>query len=73
VHINKVYHVITIDRVAKELGENEESLADIANGMEPEDGLIWVCGLNDNDVMAFTEFGIENLHELIAIHRDSPK
>ena len=37
--------------------------------MDTEDGVIWVYGLGDNGVMAFTDFGIENLIKLIAIHR----
>ena len=73
VQTNKVHHVFTIDRVARDLGENEEWLADIANEMEPEDGLIWVYNLSDGGVIAFTDFGIENLRELILIHRDRAK
>ena len=42
-HVNKVHHVTTINRVAKDLGE---------------DG-----------VMAFTDFGIENLVDLIKIYK----
>jgi hypothetical protein len=41
--------------------------------MEPEDGLILVDGPNDEGVMAFSDFGVENLCELIAIHRDNLK
>jgi hypothetical protein len=69
-HTNKVHHVYTITRVAGDLGEDETWLADIALGMDPEDGVIWVYDLSDDGVMAFTDFGIENLRELIAIHRD---
>jgi hypothetical protein len=67
---NKVHHVTTIARVAEELGEDENWLADIALEMEPEDGVIWVYGPDDDATMAFTDFGIEQLKELIAIHRD---
>ena len=42
-HVNKVHHVTTINRLAKDLGEN-----------------------------AFTDFGIENLIDLIKIHKDDP-
>ena len=42
--------------------------------MEPEDGLIWVYGPDDDDaVMAFSNFGVENLCNLIALHRESSK
>ena len=40
--------------------------------MQPEDGLIWVYGIGDDGVMAFTDFGIETLTELIKIHKDDP-
>jgi hypothetical protein len=35
-----------------------------------EDGVIWVYSLGDDGVMAFTDFGIENLVELTKIHKD---
>jgi hypothetical protein len=60
-HVNKIDHVTTINRVAENLGESRDWLLDVANEMEPEDG-----------VMAFTDFGIENLIELIKIHKDDP-
>jgi hypothetical protein len=71
-HVNKVSHVRTIGLVARELGESEDWLFDIASEMEPEDGLIWVNGVGDEGVMAFTDFGIETLVELIKIHKDDP-
>jgi hypothetical protein len=37
-HVNKVHHVTTINRVAKDLGENEDWLFDVANEMDVEDG-----------------------------------
>jgi hypothetical protein len=69
-HVNKVSHIITADLVAKELGEDIDTLYDVALGMEPEDGLIWVHGLDDEGVVAFTDFGVESLIELLQIHRD---
>ena len=71
-HVNKVHHVTTINRVAKDLGENENWLSDIANEMDIEDGVIWVYGVGDDGVMALTDFGIENLINLIKIHKDNP-
>ena len=44
-HVNKVHHVTTITQVAKDLGEDEDWLWDIANEMEIEDGVIWVYGV----------------------------
>ncbi len=71
-HTNKVDHVTTINRVAEELGENEDWLFEIANEMEVEDGCIWVYGIGEDGVLAFTDFGIENLRELVRIYRDNP-
>ena len=71
-HINKVSHVTTINQVAKDLGENEDWLFDVAADMEPEDGLIWVYGIGEDVVMAFTDFGIETLVELIKLYKDDP-
>lgn len=64
-HVNKVSHVFTINHVAKMLGKTEEALAEIAETMEPEDGCLWVVGVGEDGVLAFTEFGIENLRELL--------
>lgn len=41
-NVNEVYSVTTICRLAKNLGEDENGLGDVANGMDLEDGLIWV-------------------------------
>ena len=43
-HVNKVYRVSTIKRVAEDLGESEDWLFDVANEMDAEDGVIWVHG-----------------------------
>jgi hypothetical protein len=71
-HVNKVHHVTTINRVAKDLGENEDWLFDVANEMDVEDGVIWVYGIGDDGAMAFTDFGIENLINLVKIHKGDP-
>lgn len=63
--MNKVHSVKTIDRVAVELGETVVRLFKIGIGMEPEDGVIWVYGPGDDNVMAFSPVGIENLREII--------
>ena len=54
------------------LGEDEDWLRDIANEMDQEDGLIWVYGPGDDGVMAFTDFGIEMLRELVEMHKAHP-
>ena len=71
-HVNKVHHVTTIDCLAKDLGEDENWLSAIANEMDVEDGVIWVYGVGDDGVMAFTDFGIENLINLVKIHKEDP-
>ncbi len=71
-HTNKVSHVRTIDRVAKELGEDVDFFSDVAMEMETEDGVIWVLSLDDDSVIAFTDFGVASLVELIKIHREMP-
>lgn len=47
-------------------------LFDDAMEMEPEDGVIWVYGVGEDGVMAFTDFGIESLVELIKMYKDDP-
>ena len=69
-HINKVASVMTIDRIAEQLGESVDFLYDVANEMEPEDGVIWVYGVGDHEILAYTDFGVENLVELIEIHKE---
>jgi hypothetical protein len=71
-HINKVHHVTTINRVAEQLGEEVDWLSDVANEMEVEDGCIWVYGIGEDGILAFTDFGIENLRELVKIYKDNP-
>ena len=71
-HVNKVHRVTTIDRVADDLGESVDWLYDVAMEMDTEDGVIWVNGLGDEQLMAFTNFGIETLVDLIKIHKDDP-
>ena len=71
-HVNKVHHVTTINRVAEDLGEDVDWLWDVANEMEIEDGVIWVYGVGEDGIMAFTDYGIENLIELIKMHKEDP-
>ena len=68
-HVNKVHHVTAITRVAEDLGEDEDWLHDVASEMEIEDGVIWVYGVGEDHVMAFTDFGIENLIELLRVYK----
>ncbi|MDA9405753.1 hypothetical protein [Bradyrhizobium sp. CCBAU 45384] len=70
-HVNKVHHVTTLAKVAKDLGEDEDWL--FANEMEIEDGVIWVYGVGEDGVQAFTDFGIDNLIELIKFYKENPE
>ena len=70
--VNKAHRVHTIARVAEMLGEDVDWLWDVANEMDQEDGLIWVYGPDDDTVMAFTDFGIETLKNIIEIYRADP-
>ncbi len=69
-HVNKVSHVKTVDRVARELGEDADLLHEVALDMDVEDGVIWVYDLDDDGVLAFTDFGVETLAELIKARRE---
>ena len=63
-------YVFTIARVAKLLGEDEAWLEEIAMEMEPEDGRLYICDIDDQiNVTAFTPFGVECLKELVDIHK----
>ncbi len=65
--VNKVHSVQTIGLVARDLDKTEDEIADLALGMDPEDGLIWVYSPEHEDgIMAFTSDGVENLITLIA-------
>lgn len=64
--------VFTIARVAEMLGEDADWLLDVALEMTPEDGCLSVYDVNDEGTTAFTAFGIENLKELIEIHKANP-
>ncbi len=70
-HVNKVSHrhdhpIASLRSSAKASTSSMTS----PNEMEPEDGVIWVYGLGDLEILAFTDFGVENLVELIKIHKE---
>ena len=64
---NKVHHVPTVGRVARQLGVDEDLIHDLTLELEPEDGVIWVYGLDDDDgTLAFTDDGVEEVQLLLA-------
>jgi hypothetical protein len=69
---NKVFSVTVIAAVARVLGVDEDLLYEISVDMEPEDGIIWVHGLNEDAIKAFTAEGVAELRNLIEIHREDP-
>ena len=68
---NKVFSVTVIAAVARQLGVDEDLLHEISVGTEPENGVIWVGGLGDHSIMAFTEEGIDELRNLLDMHREN--
>ncbi|KDU94328.1 hypothetical protein KOEU_35210 [Komagataeibacter europaeus] len=69
-----ISYIFTAAYVAEKLAEDEDLLHEIAEGMTPEDGRIYVFNSNREDeepILAFTEFGIENLPYLIEIHKEN--
>ena len=61
--------VFTIGYVATLLGEDENWIFDLSINMFPEDGCLWVHGVGEDGVPAFTRNGIENLRQIIADER----
>ena len=59
--------------VAKLLGEDEGWLHDLSIDMFPEDGCLWVYGVGEDGVPAFTQDGIDNLRQIIADQRATGK
>lgn len=64
--------VYTLDLVAETLGEDPGWLWEVSCEMEPEDGCLSILGLNEEHTVAFTDLGIENLIDLVGIHKADP-
>ena len=64
-----ISHVFTLKYVAEKLGEEEGWLSDLQVYLEPEDGRLWVYGVGEDGVPAFTDYGIECLEQIIADER----
>ncbi len=58
--------VFTSGYIATLLGEDEDWIFDLSISMFPEDGCLWVHGVGEDGVPAFTRDGIENLRQIIA-------
>ena len=55
--------------LANQLSEDADWLFDLSIDMFPEDGCLWVYGVGEDGVPAFTEYGIECLRQIIADER----
>ena len=55
--------------VAYLLGKDEDGPHELSIDMFPEDGRLWVYGVGEDGVTAFTEDGIENLRQIILDER----
>jgi hypothetical protein len=64
-------HAFTLARVAQILNEDEQLLWDLAVNMDPEDGCLWIYGADEQEMVAFTDRGLECLQELLAEYRRS--
>jgi hypothetical protein len=64
-----IAHVFTISYVANLIGEDEDWLHELSTDMFPEDGCLWVYGVGEDGVPAFTKDGIENLRRIIVDQR----
>ena len=69
---NKVHAVTVIAAVAQEIGVDEDLLHEISIGLDTEDGVIWVYGIGEDAIMAFTEDGVEELKNLLEMRRENP-
>ena len=49
--------------------EDEELRSNLAEGMEPEDGCLWVYGPGDEQSIGFTLRGLECLQEILAEYK----
>jgi hypothetical protein len=67
-----ISYVFTITRVAQMLGEDEDLLHEISIEMDPEDGRLTVLGPGEEAITAFTQFGVDNLAELVEMYKANP-
>jgi len=61
-----ITRVYTIRLAARILGRDEDLLWDLSDQLEPEDGKLWIHDVDDIETLAFTDFGLETLKEIIS-------
>ncbi|MBR0884316.1 hypothetical protein ABIF65_012039 [Bradyrhizobium japonicum] len=64
-----ITRVYTLPLAAEMLGEDAELLWEVYVDMEPEDSCLWVYGPDDQQIPAFTDFGLESLTDFIREHK----
>jgi len=70
---NKVHRVYTAGLVANRLGVDEHLINELAIGLEPEDGVIWVYGVDDDDgIISFTDEGVEEVSLILEEYKNVP-
>jgi hypothetical protein len=68
-----ITRVYTLAHVAEMLSEDIDWLSEIAGEMEPEDGYLWIYGPNEEQTEGFTDFGIDNLINVIREYQFNPE
>lgn len=63
--------VVTIDRAAEILNEDEELLFEIACEMTPAEGCVNIYGADDAFTVGFTADGVDRLKELVSIRKQN--
>lgn len=61
-----ITRVFTIRRAAEILSRDEDLLWNISDQLDPEDGKLWIYDVDGIETVAFTDFGLENLREIIS-------
>ena len=60
-----ITRVFTIRRAAQILARDEDTIWNLSDQLEPEDGMLWVYDIDGTEILAFTDDGIEALREII--------
>ena len=58
-------HAFTLKYAARILECDEDLIWEVAEQLEPEDGMLWIYDTTEIQTLAFTQRGIESLKEII--------
>ncbi|MBT3306953.1 MAG: hypothetical protein HN377_10780 [Alphaproteobacteria bacterium] len=67
-----ISHVYTLSLAAEILGREEDTIWDLSDQMDTEDGVLWILDINDTETLAFTSRGLEVLQEFLDDQVESP-